>query len=158
MIILQIGSIFGAIKEAWHFVGSAVKSAIGSEEAQRLITPISDLLKPQDVDLYYGLYSEAVEAWQKITNIPDEYLVNKEFAILSPFDWRQEHIVKMRIHGIDTITGELVDTWITVESNKELTKGEWLQLGQEAVFDSPFGYSYEIEYASEFEYYIKDNQ
>lgn len=155
MIIFSFGSIFGAIKEAWHYVGSAVKRGVSSERLSEIITPISSILSPEDIDLYYGLYEDAVENWQRITQIPEEHLIREEFSIKSGFDWREDHIMRMRISGTDINTGELIDSWITVESERELTRGEWLQAGQEAVFDSPFGYSYEIDYVSEYEYYIK---
>jgi hypothetical protein len=155
LIILIFGGIVTAVKNVFHYVTSAVERAIGSSESYDQATS-AGLSTDQDSWIEtYDLYSEAREGWQRIVDLPEFYKVSEEFSVSSPFDWRQQHIMKMKIHGKDLNTGELVEQWITVENDTALSKTEWLQKGNEAVIDSPFGYSYEIDFVSEYEYYQK---
>lgn len=155
MTILILGSLISGAKEVWHYVVSSVDRGIDVITSREIITPISDVLDDDEFRDTYALASDALDAWGQIANIPESYTVSDSFAIESDFDWRQNHIMKMKIHGVDINTGETIEQWITVESEKPLSRGEWLNLGQEAVTDSPFGYSYEIEYVSEYEYFTK---
>lgn len=155
MTIFILGGLGQFVKDAWHYVTSAVRSDVPREVASKIISPISDFLDDSDIDVYYGLYEDSVEVWQRIHNIPNEHTITETYAIDTPFDWRRQHVMKMRVQGIDINTGQLIDSWITVESDTELSKGEWLNLAQEAVIDSPFGYSWEVDYVAEYEYYQK---
>lgn len=155
MVILFFGGILEGIKQSWHFITSSVERGLTSVQsyvqARRGGLAVTEAHWKAGV----GLYEEAKEAWEKIMDIPGGYKISEEFSIASPFDWRRQHVMKMKIHGFDTNTGEQIEQWITVESDTELSKYEWLNRADAAVTDSPFGYSYEIGYVSEYEYYQK---
>lgn len=155
MIILIFGGILEGIKRIGHWVHSAVKHGIGVREAEELIGPLDRTVDATEFRQAYDAYQEARSGWQQIRDIPEQYKIAEEFSATSPFDWRQQHIMKMKIHGTDLNTGEQIEQWITVESDNALSKSEWLNLADNAVSDSPFGYSYDIDYVSDYEYYQK---
>lgn len=155
MIIFLFGGILEGIKQAWHYVTSAVERGIKSVTSYERVKEAGlDVIKDSWVESW-DLYEAAKEAWDKIRDLPEFYKISPEFSVATPFDWRQQHIMKMKIHAVDANTGEWVEQWITVESNTELSKAEWLMQADEAVTDSPFGYTYDIQYVSEYEYYQK---
>lgn len=155
MIIFFFGGILSGIKQSWHYIQSAVNrgltSAISYVQARRGGLDVSE----PDWSEGFGLAQEIKAGWQGILDMPAEYKVSEEFSVTSPFDWRRQHIMKMKIHGVDLATGQVVEQWITVESDGPLTKSEWLGKADEAVTESPFGYSYAIDFVSEYEYYQK---
>ncbi len=155
MIIFLFGGILGSLKQVWHYVQSSVSRGLTS--AQSYIQATSGGLEVSEGDWFAGvsLGQEVRDGWKGILEMPETYKVSEEFALPSPFDWRRQHIMKMKIHGVDLNTGEMVEQWITVENNRALSKSEWLRKADEAVFASPFGYSYSIDFVSEYEYYQK---
>lgn len=152
---MAFGGILEGAKRVWHFITSGVRSGVESAAVTTALEPVQDIFDISTVDETYGLYDEAIDNWQKIHNIPDFHTISEDFSLSSPFDWKQDHIMQMRIQGIDLNTGEQVDTWITVENDRAVSKDEWLGMAQEAVEDSPFGYSYSVDYVAEWEYYTK---
>ncbi len=155
-MIILIGGIFGAISQSWHYIKSAVKSGIESSVA--FTQTIAGGLKPdlEPYEVAYDFYEQSVADWQSIGQLNYDELIPSNMSMSTPFDWRDKHIMQMRIQGTNPQTGESVDRWITVENNRELTKGEWLTAGQQAVDESVGSDPTDIDYIAEYEYYTKE--
>lgn len=155
-MILFLGGLLGPIKEAWHFVKSAVKSRVESSVAYAQ-TIAGGLKVEKDTYLVsYDFYEQSVRDWQTISQLNFDELVTSDLAISTTFDWREKHILQARIQGTNTQTGESIDRWITVENDTELTKGEWMNAAQGAVDDSIGSDPTDIDYIAEYEYYVKE--
>ena len=155
MIILFLGGILSAAKESWHFITSAVKSGVESAVSYGQSIAGGLTVDKETYDVSYDFYEKSVKEWQAISQLNFDDLIPDNLAAISPFDWREKHVIQMRIQGINPITGEQVDRWITVESDKELTKGEWLTAGQSAVDEGIGSDPTEIDFVAEYEYYVK---
>lgn len=155
MIVLLLGSISGVISEAWQYVTSSVGSGVeglrSSAEAIREAFGIDY----ETIRTYQDIAEEAKSAWERLNELPDFYRVNRNFALETDFDFRRDYVMHMKVHAFDLNTGEYIDQWITVESDEALTKQQWFDLGREATFDTPFGTDLVLEYATEFQYYVK---
>lgn len=155
-MVILIGGIFGAIGQTWHYIKSAVKSGIESSIAftQTIAGGLTPELEPYEVA--YDFYDQSVADWQTIGQMNYDELIPSDMAMSTPFDWRDKHIMQMRIQGINSQTGESVDRWITVENDREMTKGEWLTAAQGAVDESVGSDPTDIDYIAEYEYYTKE--
>lgn len=162
MTILIVSGIWGgvksAIKQATTWVSSAVKSSLGAEETYQ---DISDFLDPDLTEGefigQYELYEDSLGVWSKITDLPDFYRIPENFATPTSLDYRQKHIMKMKVQAFDLNTDEVIERWITVESDTPMQKSSWISAGQSAASDTLAGTDLIIEEVLEFEYYIKED-
>lgn len=160
MTILIISGIWGGItsgvKQIVSFVSSGVRRGLGQEETYEQIKDylpddiIEDVIAGQ-----YNLFEEFKTDWARINTIPDEYIVGREYGLATSLDYRQNYIMRIKVAAYDFNTGEEVERWITVESNKELTLEEWQSSAIDAARETLAGTDLFIEDYLEYEYFIK---
>lgn len=162
-MIFILGSLGSGLNKAWQYIQSGVVS--GVQSSIEIARTVAEGLKEDYTEVLAGVSTvEDIErGFTKLADIPDFYSVTSEFAAETTFDYEQNHVMKMKVHGTDKATGLNVDSWVTVESKtglnadgRKMTKQDWFNSAQEGVFESPFGYSWDLDYADEFEYYIKE--
>ena len=151
----MLGNIKSSIGRAFSYVVSSVERGIS-----QIASVTQNIAEAFDYD--YGTirtYQEVVETakdtWTKLNELPDFYRITDKFALTTEFDYRYKHIMTMQVHAYDKNTQQMVDQWITIESDTSHTKQEWFELATEAVIDTPFGTDLVLEYASEFQYYVR---
>ena len=150
-----MGGLFGIIKQAFSYVVSGAERALGAvETVGQVIRGGIGIPEEKGISIYETV-TDYQEAWAGLLDIPKEYKVSETFASPSPFDWRQKHVMQMKIQYTDLQTGEMGENWITVESDTELSMAEWETLADEAVAASPLGYFWDIDYIDEYRYYTK---
>lgn len=154
-MVFIFGGILEGIKQSWHYVTSSVNRGLTATQSyiqiKRAGLAVSESLWKES----YDTFRESQNTWKKIMEVPEYYKIGEQLAVKSPFDWKRQHIMKMKINAVDVNTGKWVEQWITVENDTALSKREWLLKADDAVMNSPFGYSYHIQYVSEYEYYQK---
>lgn len=159
-VILVLGGLWGGIKQATrsvaHWVSSAVSSGVGQQEAY---DDIADVLS-DDVDIeeflgQYDLYQDALPTWDKIKDIPETHIVSEEFALPTSLDYRRNHIMKMKVSAYDVASENFVEQWITVESDKLLTRAEWEREATKNTLDTLAGTNLVIVDILETQYYVK---
>ena len=150
-----MGGLFGIIKQAFGYISSGVEKALGAvETVGQVIRGGIEIPEEKGISIYETVTGYQ-ETWAQLLDIPKEYKVREAFASPSPFDWRQKHIMQMKIQYTDLQTGEMGEGWITVESDTELSMAEWETLADNAVAASPLGYFWDIDYIDEYRYYTK---
>lgn len=152
-MIFVLGGLTSSIKRGWQYIVSSVVRDIGqlSQDAKTIADELG--LDISEVTKYQDVAKDALDAWQKLIDLPDFYRVTSKFGIETPFDYRDKYIMQMKVHAWDKNTGEFVDQWITVESGSRKTKQEWFELARQATIDTPFGTDLVLEYATDFRYY-----
>lgn len=150
-----LGGFTQAIKSGWQYIASAVEKGI--ERASGFAQFISGGLEISEEAFAgtYGTLSEAKESWDKIKAIPDTYKISKNFGISSPFDWSQKHVMKMKVEVFDFTDKTFGKSWITVESDTELTMMEWKENAIEASTESVTGTDFKIFAFLDFQYYLR---
>lgn len=87
-------------------------------------------------ELWYGLYKETFnqEGWKDtVQDIPRTYMVTEKMHQETDWDFREEYIMQMQVTGYSEEIGQRITKWVTVESDKLLTKQEWRWNAQIAV-------------------------
>lgn len=88
---------------------------------------------------WYSLYKQTFEQQgirEKVTEIPITYTVPEQ--MFDPRDWdlTGKYAMQMKVTGKLVETGERITKWVTVESDELLTKAEWRDYAQDALFDT----------------------
>jgi hypothetical protein len=149
------GFLTGAAKQAFSYIQSGVEKGLSALETIEAVIKSGLGISEEGGVVIYETLSGFGNVWAKISEMPNTYKVGENFGMSSPFDFRQKHVMQMKIEYTDLATGEKGETWITVENDTALSKQEWLNLGDNAVANSPMGYQWSIDYVDEFKYYIR---
>jgi hypothetical protein len=90
--------------------------------------------------LWYSLFRETYSYTavpDKIEAIPGTYTIPE--TMYQPVDWdlRSKYAIRMEVVGYSHDIGANITKWVTVESDKLLTKNELIGLANTAIFDNP---------------------
>lgn len=142
-----------SVNVAWEFVLRGAKEGLTATEALRQYRDGGGAIRNQYWYDAWNSAKEVDEIGRQIDALPDYYQVNPYLATDSPFDWRQEWIMQIEVFGEDPETQERYTRWVTVESDEALTKGEYLDLAQEAIDYTPGSIPFQIIESSDFIFY-----
>lgn len=87
-------------------------------------------------ELWFSIYKTAynIAGWKKtIADVPMTYTVRANMFTDVDMDFREEWVMRAKVSGFSTDIGKRVTKWVQVESDKLLTKQEWLWGMQQAV-------------------------
>jgi hypothetical protein len=103
---------------------------------------------------WYRLYKETFnqEGWREtVKELPTTYTVTPKMHQETDWDFKEEFVMQMRVSGYSEEIAQRVTKWVTVESDRPLTKAEWRWNAQVAVSDTigsiPFMIDRFLEYA-----------
>lgn len=154
--------IFGrfaeAITSAWAYVESSVTRGLSAIEGVTQYISGGGDIEEEAFATAHASRREAEDVWRGIQNIPRTYRVTESFSFSSPFDWNQKYIMKMKAEFTDYATGEKSTSWITVESDTELTRAEWEDEAQQALLTLPTTLPKWIDSIEEWQYYTKEER
>lgn len=144
------------VKGAFDFIKSGFERGL---DVFKIFSSIKGEFRGLDFDTTDAIFSSIKsisEDWTRIEDIPPSYLVRESFAHPIGFDYRQKHIMEMKIYGKDLVTREEGERWITVESDREMTRAEWDFYATQAIENSVGSNPTDIYEILEYNYYIKE--
>lgn len=141
------------IKSAWGYIESAVSS--GLDRAGSFVQYVSGGGEVDRTDWFrgYDVVKEGETGWDRLPYVPKSYVVGEQFANESPFDWRQQYVMKMKLSVKDLQTGEFSERWVTVESDELMTMEEWEYYGAESGLQGLEGSEFETMDFLEYEFF-----
>lgn len=151
----MLGFISKPIAKAWGYAEKAISWGIEKAESFVDVSVGGLVVSEKEWSEAFDLAEQAKEIWASIPDIPGEYVVKKEFSVLSEFDWRDRYVMKMKTSVKDMATGQLREEWITVESDELLTRNEWDELAREIVGDEEATTWYTIYEILEYNFYTR---
>lgn len=85
---------------------------------------------------WFALYKSAfnIDGYREtIKQVPMTYNVRDTMFTDVDMDFREEYVMQMKVRGYSEELGMTVTKWVTAESDKIITKQEWLWGAQDAV-------------------------
>jgi hypothetical protein len=125
-------------KDAWSYVRKGVGEGLSGRAALRQYREGGGHIGNAN---WFSLYKTAfnIEGWKEtIQEIPRTYNIREEMFTDIDVDYRSEFILQAKVSGYSEELSMRITKWVTVESDKILTKQEWLWGMQQAV-DSSLG-------------------
>ena len=86
---------------------------------------------------WYSLYRETfaqVGTREKVKDIPYTYTVPASMYQEVDWDTREKYVMQMEVSGYSAELDKRITTWVTVETDKLITKNEYRSAAQDAVF------------------------
>ncbi len=120
-------------KKAYGFVTSAVRRGMSARSAVKEYRAGGG--KIANVG-WFSIYKTAFNAfgWKEtVQEIPPTYMIRDEMFEPTGIDFREKYIMQAKVRGWSEEIQMSVTKWVTAESDKLLTKGEWLWGLQQAV-------------------------
>lgn len=87
-------------------------------------------------EYWFSLYKTAfnIDGWKEtIKQVPETYNIRENMFTETDFDFREEYVMQMRVSGYSEEIGQRITKWVTVESDKIITKREWRWGAQDAL-------------------------
>jgi len=87
-------------------------------------------------EYWFSLYKSAfnINGYREtIKQVPMTYNVRDTMFTDVDFDFREEYVMQMKVRGWSEELGMNITKWVTAESDKIITKQEWLWGAQDAV-------------------------
>lgn len=79
-------------------------------------------------------YAKQISDWSDtIETLPDDYDIREEMHTVVDWDFRERYVLQMEVGGYSKELGMYVRKFVTVESDKLLTRKEWEWGAQQAV-------------------------
>lgn len=142
-------------KRAYSFVTSAVNRGMSARSAVKEYRAGGGSIGNVQ---WFSIYKTAFNAfgWKEtVQEVPPTYIVRKEMFTPTGLDFREEYILQAKVSGWSEELQQNVTKWVTVESDKLLTKQEWLWGLQQAVDASLGSPVFIISRRLEYELYRK---
>jgi len=132
-------------KQAFSYARQGINLGLSGAKALKDFRLGGGSIRTQD---WYDLYrfSGEIKDWSDtITVLPDNYEVKESMHTETPWDFREQYVVQMEVGGYSDELGVYVRKYVTVESDKLLTRGEWERYAQEAITDTVGSIQFTIE-------------
>lgn len=150
-----MGFLSSALSGVWSFAKAAVTSGYDKLESFADVVAGGLTVSSEDWSEAFDVMEQQKEVWGAIKAIPETYRVKGEFGLQSELDWRDKHVMTMKVEAYDFDTGETSERWITVENDTELTRAEWNDLAFSEFGDADTGGYLDIYSILDYEYYIR---
>lgn len=123
-------------KNAFGFVRRAVSDGMSGRAGLRAFRAGGGKIGNE---YWFSLYKTAfnIEGWKEsIKQVPMTYNVRENMFTDSDLDWTEEFVVQMKVSGYSPEQDRRLTRWVTIESDKIITKQEWVWGAQQAVDDT----------------------
>ncbi len=123
-------------KRAFGYIQKGVADGLSASDGLRQYRAGGGAIRDSS---WFSLYKQTtnLEGWKKtVKALPTTYMVRENMHLETDWDWREEYIMQMKVSGYSEEIGQRITKYITVESDKLLTKQEWRWFGQQAVDDT----------------------
>ncbi len=146
------GGVTGAVRQVAHFVSSSVSRGLGAVKSYSSVRDLVAGVTETDWTKQYDIFKSGKDAWSRISDIPSEYIVTDEFALDTSFAYKGQNVMRLKLSALDLDTGEFLEKWVTVESDKKHSREAWIGMASDSVSESLAGYNYEVIEVLDYEY------
>lgn len=132
-------------REAYGFIRRAVDEGLSATYALGQFREGGGSIRNQ---WWYELYRETFAniGWREtIEELPDSYTISEKMYRQVDWDLREKYAVMGKVRGWSEELGQYIEKWVTVESDRPLTKGEFRGYMQQAIDDTIGSPDMEVE-------------
>ena len=122
-------------KNAYSFVSRAVTEGLSARAGLKAFRAGGGHIGNE---YWFSLYKTAfnIDGWKEtIQQVPMTYNVRENMFTPEPVNWKREFVMQMKVSGYSEETGTTITRWVTAESDRVLTKQEWLWSAQQIIDD-----------------------
>lgn len=124
-------------KRAWEYVLSGLERELTATSALKQYRGGGGKIRDSS---WYSLYRQGFELEgkrERVEQIPMTYVVPDSMAQESWFDYQEKYVMVVKLYGTNPFTNERFSSFVTVESDRVLTKREWVNLARDAINNTP---------------------
>jgi len=132
----ESGSWSSSQKTAFPYIQNAVQSGLNATESLRQYRSGGGAIRDS---LWYSLYKQEFSfngVRDNVKQIPMTYSVTDAMFEPVDYDFREQYVMQMKVRGYSKDTESYITRWVTVESDKVITKREWVYGANQAISDS----------------------